>query len=226
MRAAWAMGVALAVASAPVGAVVVTTGAGTAVPVADASASFESHVSLSLNPYLEDGLRFQRVGLTLNNNGCGFAGCGFPYFSGNYFLGATPGFGPGGGGYLNIFSDAALFVDSVMYGIEFVAGSGVGEPVHYAWAAFLGGAMVGEGTGVTDGGTVLGFKDAGGFTHLHWTASSTADVTLDTTLNAPAIDDVRVTYAPPPAPIPAPAMGGLLMVGALGLAAIRRRGTA
>ena len=223
MRAAWILAAGLVLAAPPARAVVVTTGAGSAVAVAEASAAFETHESLFVNPYLESGLRFQRVGLTNNNNGCGFAGCGFPYFTGNYFLGVTPGFGPGGGGYLSIFSDAALFADQIIRGIEFVAGSGVGEPIHYAWAAFLGGALVGEGTGETVGGTVLGFQDAGGFTHLHWTASNVPGVTFDTSFNAPGIDDVRVRYTQAETELPAPGMAGMLGLAALGLAWARRR---
>lgn len=224
MRAAWVLAAGLAVAAAPANAVVVTTGAGSAVAAAEASAAFESHDSLWVNPYLESGLRFQRVGLTNNNNGCGFAGCGYPYFTGNYFFGATPGAGLGGGGYLSIFSDALLFADQIIRGVEFVAGSGVGEPIHYAWAAYLGGALVGEGVGETVGGTVLGFQDAGGFTRLHWTATNVPGVTFDTSLNAPAIDDVRVRYSALETAVPAPGMAGMLGLAALGLAGVRRRG--
>lgn len=55
----------------------------------DASADFESTDALSDNQYYEGGMAFSRTGLPFNNNGCGYAGCGYhtgfyPGFSGNY----------------------------------------------------------------------------------------------------------------------------------------------
>ena len=96
-----------------------TFGSGSAVTSIDATANFESTASLLSNPYTENGLVFTRVGLTLNNNGCGFAGCAvsFPGMTANYFYGSS--LGPNSGGYIDI-ATAGTFA-----ALEFVFGYGV-----------------------------------------------------------------------------------------------------
>jgi hypothetical protein len=65
--------------------IVLTTGAGSAVSRVDAVATFKTQESLG-HTFVEGGLRFTRVNLSNNNNGCGFAGCsgdlGFTGFHG------------------------------------------------------------------------------------------------------------------------------------------------
>ncbi len=69
--------------------VVLTVGSGSAVTTVQGSATFENASSLFSRPYLEGGMSFNSVGLSLNNNGCGFSGCSgaFPFSGTNYLYG-------------------------------------------------------------------------------------------------------------------------------------------
>jgi hypothetical protein len=195
----------LFVAGATSASVIQTTGAGSAVMDANAGAFFESTNSLFDNPYSEGGMLFSRVGLRNNNNGCGFAGCVFPYFSGNYFYGANEV-----GGFLSI----ATPTGNIFTALEFIAGTGFAAPVNFAWAAFLDGIQKGGGTGSVAAGTILGFADRTGFNRLDWTASDTVSTNFTSTHNAPAMDNVvaQISEIPEPSSF-ALAVTGLLAIG-------------
>lgn len=71
--------------------IIQTFGSGSAVSTVNASADFEDAASLGVT-YSEGGMTFTRVGISTNNNSCGFAGCTSNFaaygFVGNYFYGA------------------------------------------------------------------------------------------------------------------------------------------
>lgn len=181
-------------------------GAGSAVVIADAAAQFES--TAALNPsYVEGGMTFTRVGLSNNNDGCGFAGCPthpgfFPGFSNNYFYGAN--FTDGSAAYISIDSPD----NTVFTGLELFAGTGfdpVNDPTAY-WSTYLGTVLVGAGTFSLGGGaTLVGFLNPEGFDQFRLA------VVMDPApgnASLPAIDTVTADLTAVPEP------GTLLLAGA------------
>lgn len=191
--------------------VIQTTGSGSAVFSANASADFENPASLFDNPYLEGGMSFSRTGLTFNNNGCGFAGCSsgvagpFSIFSGNYM------YGVGSGGFFEISTTGG----TLFTGLEFAASSG-GSGELFLWEAFLGGTPVGGGL-INEGIGIYGFSDPIGFDRLKFTQPGSSSV-------APAFDSVRASVALVPVPAALPLL--LTSLAGLGLIGWRRRKTA
>lgn len=209
--------------SAANAATVMTTGAGSAVASSDAEANFEDNASLGAN-YDENGLNFQRVGISSNNNSCGFAGClGFPTFANgvnpftdNYFYGI---------GTNNDTTDGILITSNigVLGGLELLLTSGnTQEPHTIIWESYLGAALVGSGSmaGVsflTDGPQFFGWADTmSGFDSLFLTVISSSGVV------GPAIDRVSVSLLSD-GTIPLPAAAPLFLFGAAGLTYLRRR---
>jgi hypothetical protein len=197
-------------------ATIQTFGSGSAVTSIDATANFESNASLFSNPYTENGLVFTRVGLTLNNNGCGFAGCGgaatFPGTSGNYFYGSTTS----SGGYIEI--DTALTFTA----LEFVFGWSVPHAV--VWETLLDGNVVGSGslTGIA-GGTIFGFANTTGFDELRIASSATGSVSFNSGDSSPSIDTVRAQFAV--GAVPEPSTWAMMILGfsGVGYMTYRRR---
>lgn len=194
-------------------AITLSTGTGSAVTTAQASANFGPAAALNDNPYVEDGLVFSRTNLTFNNNGCGYAGCashvGFTGFAGNYMYGV-------GSGFFDIKS-AGL---ATFAGLEFIVGTGFSETVqNVTWQAFLNNVQVGSGSSTLSVGTIVGFSGAGGFDTLRYTNTSN----FGGGVNAPAFDSIRAQFFDGGA-VPEPATW-LMMILGFGMigAAIRRR---
>lgn len=192
-------------------AIVLTTGSGSSVSTVEGSANFDPINSLSDNPYLEGGMSFSRTNLSLNNNGCGYAGCashiGFPGFSGNYM------YGTGSDGYFDIKSVGS----NIFSGLEFVIGTGYARTIQeVSWQAFLNNVLVGSGSTNLGVGTVVGFSGAGGFDTLRYTSGPEE-------LKAPAFDSVRAQFSAAGA-VPEPAAWIMMILGfALVGASMRHR---
>jgi hypothetical protein len=191
-------------------AITLSTGPGSAVTTAQASANFDPQSSLTDNPYLEDGLEFSRTNLSFNNNGCGYAGCGghvgFTGFSGNYMYGT-------GNGYFDIKTTGG----ATFSGLEFIVGTGFfSSNANVTWQAFLNNILVGSGSTDLSAGTIVGFSGAGGFDTLRYTDNNAG-------FNAPAFDSVRAQFGDAGA-VPEPATW-LMMIAGFGLigAGMRRR---
>lgn len=205
----FAVAFAVLTTSASAGAQVTQSmGAGSAVTSVSAAASFENQSALNDNPYMENGLRFSRTGLSFDNNGCGFAGCaghtGFDGFSGNYM------YGTGSGGFTMQAAIGQRF-----YGLEFMLGSGFGNQSLWnaSWTALLNGTEVGSGSiAEFTPGQVVGFASANGFDELRYSD-------LNDGYNAPAFDEVRAQYA---TVVPEPSTW-MLMASGLGMLAAYRR---
>ena len=199
----------MAMAAPAAAQVNMTTGSGSAVTTVDASANFEFQNELTDNPYLEGGLSFTRNNLSMNNNGCGYAGCvghpGFTGFSGNYLYGV-------GTGFLEITRAGG----GTFSGLEFIIGSGYYESTsNLSWEALLGGNSVGSGSSILGIGTVVGFSGSA-FDTLRYTETFNGD-------HAPAIDSVVAQFKAGGA-VPEPATWALMVLG-VGLtgAAMRRK---
>lgn len=192
-----------------------STGAGSAVTRVDASASFESEAALYGNPYVENGLRVTRTGLSLNNNGCGYGGptsfCaghpGFEGFAGNYMYGT-------GSGYFSILAPQG----SAFAALEFLVGTGYGQSTtRVAFEAFLSGVRVGSGSATGTVGEVYGFARGGaGFDELRYSDTFTS-------FAAPALDEVRAQFTAPTSTVPEPGTYALLGAGLVGVAGMTRR---
>jgi hypothetical protein len=196
-------------------AVTQTTGAGSAVAVIQGTAEFESLNALVDNPYLEGGMAFSRGGgLSFNNNGCGFAGCGnhpgFAGFSGNYMYGFAPA-GPGA------FFDMVATGGTVFHGLEFIVGTGfLVTSQNVTWEAFNSSIMVGSGSLSLAPGSIIGFSDAVGFDTLRYT-------NFEIGLAAPAFDSVHAQFTITAVPEPQTYALMLAGLGLLGFAARRRQ---
>lgn len=201
-------------------AVVQTTGAGSATPMANHvtyAADFEGNTSL-LSTWSEGGLLFTETNAVVGGNGnggCGYAGVdcvvpGTPYseaFSGNYF--ATAGMNA----YLTIRSTV-----TDLNGIEFAVDSGYGA-INLLWQTYLDGVLTGNGKAAmgTGGiGGVLGLSDlATGFDEVRLYAFDSASD--NSGYSVPAIDSVRGFTVPEPGSL------ALAMLAGLCAAGLRRR---
>lgn len=200
-------------ASAAHAALVQTTGSGSAVTAATATADFETAASLGAS-YTEGGLTFTRVGITTNNNGCGYAGCTYAFqsvgFVGNYFYGATTG---SGDHYVQIDANSGD-----LSAIEFIFGW-AGAQHGFYWEAFDDNVLVGSGNGVANAGTVFGLS-GGAFDRLKFTtAQGSAALTNFSQGISPGIDNVRVQANA----IPEPGSIALVGLGLLAAARVRRQ---
>jgi len=177
------------------GAVIKTVGSGTVVTTVEAVADFENIASLG-QTYSEGGLTFNRVNYTLNNNGCGFAGCSSSFhpvgFVGNYFYGQA--INPNLPAFIQIIAEDG----KTLAGIEFITGFSVAKVHAHYWEAFLDGDVVGSGTGTHDAGTTLGFGSMA-FDELRFTSRNILFSTI-TSFNegsrdhSASIDRVRVQF--------------------------------
>jgi hypothetical protein len=151
---------------------------------------------------------FSRSGLSFNNNGCGFAGCvghaGFVGFVGNFMYGT-------GSGYFEI----AAGPGSVLYGLEFVVGTGYSDAsVDVVWEAYRNAVLVGNGSTSLATGAIVGFNDPAGFDVLRY-----SDLR-----GAPAFDTVFAQYSSSPSQVPEPATF-LYVAGGLAALGLSRRRT-
>jgi hypothetical protein len=209
-----------AVMASPVGTIS-TIGVSTAVTTINVSSYFEDVASLNAN-YSEGGLSFSRVGLSTNNNGCGYAGClgSFTSASGNYF------YGVGQGGYIGINANGGRVLSGLELTMMTGWSSGMGpNTMNVSWRTY-------DSDGVQNGGgvyanitrgSVLGFKNVEGFSML-WLATTQPQVVNENmleTANAPAIDNVVGQYIQEQ--VPEPTSSTLLGLGALGLLASRKK---
>ena len=120
-----------------------SSGVGSAVTTVNAIANFEDVVSLNGNPYVENSLSFSRTNLTLNNRGCGFAGC---IVHNPFYGGPTPFTGNGmfgrGPGSFSIHSTG----DDTFTALEMLVSTGLNNTPTLTWSTFLAGALVSTGT--------------------------------------------------------------------------------
>lgn len=191
-------------------AVVLSTGAGSAVTTVEAAADFESTAALNDNPYVEDGLSFSRTGLTFDNNGCGFAGCqnnpSLGAFSGNYM------YGVGRGGFFEMSTTGG----QIFSGLEFEIGTGFFDSTqNVTWTAFLNGTQVGSGSTDLAINTIVGFSGMG-FDTLRYTS-------IGSSTDAPAFDAVRAQFSMNAVPEPATWAFMIIGFGAIGGAMRRQR---
>lgn len=209
-----AMAVTTSAASA---AIVQTIGSGSAVTTADTSAAFEDAASLGVT-YSEGGMTFARVGISTNNNGCGFAGCASSFaafgFVGNYFYGADDG---------NAFPESYIQIDvnggQNLSAIEFLFGWGPRTHAFY-WEAFDDGILVGSGNGSAAPGSVLGLS-GGTFDRVRFTDSGfAASINSLAQGLSPAIDNVRGKFA---ANVPEPSTFALVALCLAGLRVSRNK---
>lgn len=204
----------MAMAAPAAAQVNLTTGSGSAVTTVDASANFEFRNELTDNPYLEGGLSFTRNGISMNNNGCGFAGCGghvgFTGFSGNYLYGT---------GNTSSYLEITRAGGGSFTGLEFIVGTGFFKnSADLFWDALLNGSSVGSGSATLGVGTVVGFSGSAFDTLRYYDTSSTF-----TNLHAPAIDSVVAQFKAGGA-VPEPATWALMVLGVgLAGAAMRRK---
>lgn len=196
-------------------ALVQTLGPGSAVTTVNASADFEDPASLGV-AYAEGGMTFTRVGISTNNNTCGFAGCPGNFaaygFVGNYFYGADD---------TNVYPESYIQIDvnggQNLGAIEFLFGWGPLAHAFY-WEAFDNSVLVGSGNGSAGPGSVLGIS-GGAFDRIRFTDSAfAASINSLAQGVSPGIDSVRAQYA-----VPESGTVALLALGLAGLVLSRSK---
>jgi hypothetical protein len=200
---------------------IVTWGQGSAVTSIDRSATFDGVVSgTGLSAYVEDGLSITipTYAYTDFTPGIGFSG-GFHYPSGgDYFptLIQTTGGDP-------------------IFALEMHLGTGYSSQLettaHFAWDTWTNGVQTGGGYFSRDlaSAQIFGLSDPAGFTLLrivNYASLSDVQAGIGSSLNALALDNLRVQLAPGEGGGEIPEPGTLLLAGAglvLLLAARRRK---
>lgn len=174
------------------------------------AADFELNTGL-VTPYTEGGMVFTYNG-SVNNNGCGFGGCGghngfFPGFSGNYM------YSVGQGTFISIMMSNG----SDFSAIEFAAGSGFQAPISGHWETYNNTVLTGSGNFSTAGVQVLGLSDSAGFDEVRYFTTSP----FGGGQSAPAIDTVRAGSGANN--VPEPGSLALMAAALLGIGAVRRK---
>lgn len=191
-----------------------TFGAGSAVSVVQASASFESQNALFDNPYVEDGLSFTRTNLTFNNNGCGYAGCEPPSYPNGFTFPGNYMYGVGFNGYFDMFAATG----QSFKGLEFMIDNGYAQqPFTVMWEAYLSGNLVSSGVTAANRGSIIGFSSNTGFDDLRYTTNDLGSG------NAPAFDELRAEYTSTTTPEPAALVLMATGLGLVGGVSTRRR---
>jgi type II secretory pathway pseudopilin PulG len=168
--------------------IIATVGAGTAVTTVDRQATFDAVTTgVNLNGYTEDGLLIS-VDKTAFTGFDPTGGADPGAFSGGFHY---PSSGANGGTLISTTDGAKIL------GVEFNVGTGYDQPTTYfAYEGFANGNPDGSGAFAITSGSVLGFRDPGGFDQLYIGAyenllqAQSANVVTD--FQAVAIDNVKV----------------------------------
>ena len=184
-----------------------SVGAGTAVTVADYTATFDTIVeNQSLVNYMEGGLTVSTPGVAY----IAFdptAGSGVSGFSGSFFYPSS-----GANGAISIKATDG----TKLQGVEFNLGTGYFvHPLNdFAYFAYDNGVQIASGSSNELSGSVIGFYDANGFDTLYigsYVNAADAQSATISSFQAGAIDNLRVSAYAPNSTVPEPGAMALIV---------------